>query len=81
MEQLQMLKYMIKKVRLDFTSSWKCEEKDLELENEYQDAGFRAFDTLADERFEGLSDMLEDESSKMGSDSEEVWMDEFNSSY
>ncbi|KAF8507926.1 hypothetical protein JB92DRAFT_2651023, partial [Gautieria morchelliformis] len=29
MEQLQMLKFMIKKARLDFTASWKWEEKDI----------------------------------------------------
>ena len=35
-----MLKYMIKKARLDFTASFNCEEKDFELENDNQDAGF-----------------------------------------
>ncbi|KAF8527246.1 hypothetical protein JB92DRAFT_2612308, partial [Gautieria morchelliformis] len=29
MEQLQMLKFMIKKAWLDFTASWKWEEKDI----------------------------------------------------
>ncbi|KAF8489148.1 hypothetical protein JB92DRAFT_2623575, partial [Gautieria morchelliformis] len=29
MEQLQMLKFMIKKAQLDFTARWKWEEKDI----------------------------------------------------
>ncbi|KAF8576436.1 hypothetical protein K439DRAFT_1243941, partial [Ramaria rubella] len=29
MEELQMLKYMIKKSRLDFTASWECLEKEI----------------------------------------------------
>jgi hypothetical protein len=81
MEQLQMLKYMIKKVQLDFTSSWKCEEKDLDLENKYQDAGFGEFDKLADERFEGLLDVLEDQVSETGSDDGEAWTDKCDGSY
>ena len=35
-----MLKYMIKKARLDFTASFNCKEKDLESENGNQDVGF-----------------------------------------
>jgi hypothetical protein len=42
MEQLQMLKFMIKKARLDFTASWKWGEDDIEQENEWQDLGFSA---------------------------------------
>ena len=34
-----MLKFMIWKARLDFTSGLKCDEQDLELENHYQETG------------------------------------------
>jgi len=37
MEQLQMLKFMLKKDRLDFTPEWYVTEKDTEVENEWQD--------------------------------------------
>ena len=39
MEQLQMLKYMLRKERLDFTGCWKCDQNELEQENEYEDQG------------------------------------------
>jgi hypothetical protein len=44
----------------------------------YQDASFGAFDKLADERFEGLFDVLADKASEMGDDNEDVCMDEFD---
>ena len=34
-----MLKFMLQKSRLDFTSSLKCNEQDLELENDCQETG------------------------------------------
>jgi len=37
MEQLQMLKFMLKKDRLDFTPSWYVTEEDTEAENKWQD--------------------------------------------
>jgi hAT family C-terminal dimerisation region len=61
MEQLQMLKYMIKKARLDFTAAWKCEEKDIELENEWQDVGFSACEHNMRNDFNQLLDLLSDE--------------------
>lgn len=38
MEQLQMLKFMLKKVRLDFTSAWNFTAEDLEVENAWNDS-------------------------------------------
>jgi hypothetical protein len=61
MEQLQMLKYMIKKARLDFIAAWKCEGKDLELENKWQDLGFSGCEQNTPNSFNHLLDLLSDE--------------------
>ncbi|KAF8580374.1 hypothetical protein K439DRAFT_1619838 [Ramaria rubella] len=58
MEELQMLKYMIKKSRLDFTASWECLEKDIELENDLQDRGFNAHEHAPPTDVDDIFDIL-----------------------
>jgi hypothetical protein len=73
MEQLQMLKYMLKKGRLDFTSSWRCEEVDLEAENECQDRGLNLVDELALEMLHVAGESIEGTDNAEDSDSIDSW--------
>ncbi|HEV7736499.1 MAG TPA: hypothetical protein VGO47_03900 [Chlamydiales bacterium] len=62
MEQLQMLKYMLKRDRLDFTGFWKYEEEEADIDNEWQDRGVSVLnrdDKHPDRAFESLLDLLE----------------------
>ncbi|KAF8578656.1 hypothetical protein K439DRAFT_1361571, partial [Ramaria rubella] len=58
MKELQMLKYMIKKSRLDFTASWECLEKDVELENDLQDCRFNAHEHAPPTDVDDILDIL-----------------------
>jgi hypothetical protein len=60
MEQLQMLKFMLKKARLDFMSVWCYDAEDAEVENEWLDRGasFGAGDD--NPAFYSLLDLLEE---------------------
>ena len=80
MEQLQMLKYMVKKARLNFTSAWKCEAEDLELENECQDGKYQLLDKQTDEDFGKSLEALEDELDNVstGSDDDDDFSMTFN---
>ena len=77
MEKLQMLKYMLKRAQLDFTGGWKCDEKDLELENECIDAQVEVL--TADNRY-GSSDRPEQngfEQTSSGSGDDD-WLSDFD---
>ncbi|KAF8518077.1 hypothetical protein JB92DRAFT_3142146 [Gautieria morchelliformis] len=51
---------MIKKARLDFTASWKWEEKDIEQENEWQDQGYSVCAHKPHSAFDQQLDILAD---------------------
>ncbi|KIJ52825.1 hypothetical protein M422DRAFT_242757 [Sphaerobolus stellatus SS14] len=61
MEQLQMLKFMLRKARLDFTSIWRFDMDDAELENEWIDRGTSVGAGDDDPAFYTLLDLLEQE--------------------
>ncbi|KIJ29769.1 hypothetical protein M422DRAFT_784217 [Sphaerobolus stellatus SS14] len=61
MEQLQMLKFMLKKARLDFTAVWRFEVEDAELENEWIDRSVSIGSDDAEKAFYSLLDLLEQE--------------------
>ncbi|KAF8512813.1 hypothetical protein JB92DRAFT_2722479, partial [Gautieria morchelliformis] len=70
MEQLQMLKFMIKKARLDFTASWKWEEKDIERENEWQDQGYSVCAHKPHSAFDQQLDILDKDGNAQETDGE-----------
>jgi hypothetical protein len=74
MEKLQMVKYRIKKARLDFTGDLKSEEKDLELENDLQDRAFQLMEKTA-ELVDTLTSGEEEIEDVLNSDSDS-WEDE-----
>ena len=59
MEKLQMQKCIIKKSQLNFTSGWRCEDMELEMENQYQEARSRFSKQQVDNPFDGISSMQE----------------------
>lgn len=59
MEKCQMLKFMLKKTRLDFTESIKCTEEDLEQENNNEDAGLDACHENINEGVRSFDDIID----------------------
>ncbi|KAF8575470.1 hypothetical protein K439DRAFT_1623561 [Ramaria rubella] len=77
---MEKLKYLIKKSRLDFTTSWSCVDGELEMENDNQDVGYGVPNREVDKEFEGLKDIIDSElSDDKGTKEDED--DEFNRSF
>ena len=73
-----MLKYMIHRERLDFTGSWLDTEKELEVENKYQDQ-IEGWDQDEDAAQNSDAEWLDDEGGSVSeSDLSDNWqVDEF----